>query len=47
MYERFYGIKKSPFSLTPDPRFMVMTAGHCEVQAGLLYSILAGKGSRC
>lgn len=44
MYEQFYGIEKIPFSLTPDPRFLVMTEAHREVKAALTYAILAGKG---
>ena len=44
MYEQFYGIERTPFSLTPDPRFLVMTEAHREVQAGLTYAILARKG---
>jgi general secretion pathway protein A len=44
MYEHFYGIEKRAFSLTPDPRFLVMTPAHREVKASLMYAILAGKG---
>jgi general secretion pathway protein A len=44
MYERFYGLEKSPFSLTPDPRFLYMTEAHQNAQAGLMYSILSKKG---
>jgi general secretion pathway protein A len=44
MYERFYGLTKNPFFLTPDPSFLVMTEQHCNVKAGLMYAILAGKG---
>ena len=44
MYEQFFGINKNPFSLTPDPRFLVMTNAHCEVKAALTYAIIAGKG---
>lgn len=44
MYEQFYGIIKNPFSLTPDPRFLVMTQAHREVKAALTYAILSGKG---
>ena len=44
MYEQFYGLNSSPFVLTPDPRFLVMTQTHCNAQSGLMYSILSGKG---
>jgi len=44
MYESFFGLRKNPFSLTPDPAFLVMTQAHGNVRAGLTYAILAGKG---
>ncbi len=44
MYQQFYGLEKNAFSLTPDPRFLVMTAAHREVMAALTYAILARKG---
>jgi general secretion pathway protein A len=44
MYETFYRLRKTPFALTPDPSFMVMTRGHCNAKAGLMYAILSGKG---
>lgn len=44
MYERFFGISKNPFSLTPDPRFLMMTSAHSNVKAGLTYAIMSGKG---
>src|SRR5579862_5128202 len=44
MYKRFYGIERNAFSLTPDPRFLMMTQAHCEVKAALTYAILARKG---
>ena len=30
MYERFYGLRERPFDLTPNPRFLFMTAQHRE-----------------
>ena len=44
MYEQFYGLRKSPFNLTPDPEFLYLTPQYKEALAILSYSILAGKG---
>jgi general secretion pathway protein A len=44
MYEKFYRLRNNPFALTPDPSFMIMTQGHCDAKAGLMYAILSGKG---
>ena len=30
MYEAFYGLRERPFDLTPNPRFLFMTAQHRE-----------------
>jgi len=44
MYESFYRISKNPFSLTPDPGFLLMTRAHSNAKSGLMYSIMTGKG---
>jgi general secretion pathway protein A len=44
MYKAFFGLRQSPFDLTPDPNFLYLTAPHREVLAGLSYAILAHKG---
>jgi|SRR5579862_1198247 len=44
MYERFYGLKLSPFELSPDPRFFFPTPSHSEALATLSYGILRRKG---
>lgn len=44
MYLDFYGLKERPFSITPDPRFLVYTAKHKEAYENLLYGIQARKG---
>ncbi len=44
MYAEFYGLKESPFALTPDPRFIYFTPSHTEVMANLHYGIESGKG---
>ena len=37
MYKTFYGFNEKPFSKTPDPRFLYMSAGHREALARLQY----------
>ncbi|HKW98504.1 MAG TPA: AAA family ATPase [Bryobacteraceae bacterium] len=44
MYYQFFGLKKEPFGMTPDPSFLFLTAAHREALAGLTYSILNRKG---
>jgi general secretion pathway protein A len=44
MYERFYGLKERPFDLTPNPRYLLLTASHREALANLEYGIGARKG---
>src|SRR2546426_6208943 len=44
MYYQFFGLKKEPFSMTPDPAFLFLPAAHREALAGLTYSILSRKG---
>ena len=44
MYNDFFGLRKGPFHLTPDPEFLYLTAQHREALAGLTYAILARKG---
>jgi general secretion pathway protein A len=44
MYQRFFGLQKPPFSLTPDPEFLYLTPQYQEALAGLTYSIMARKG---
>ena len=39
MYEAFYGFNEKPFNLTPDPRFLYLSAKHEEALAHLLYGI--------
>ena len=44
MYKEFYGLESSPFSLTPDPRFIVFTPSYNEVLASLFYGLENAKG---
>jgi general secretion pathway protein A len=37
MYKDFYGLTEKPFSKTPDPRFLYLSAGHREALARLQY----------
>ena len=44
MYEEFYGLRERPFELTPDPRFLFMTAGHGEALSAIQYGISGRRG---
>jgi general secretion pathway protein A len=44
MYESFFGLNEPPFSLTPDPRFLWLSATHQEGLAALVYGITRRKG---
>src|SRR5580698_10941527 len=44
MYQRFFGLKESPFNVNPDPRYLFMTAQIQEALAGLMYGIQNRKG---
>jgi general secretion pathway protein A len=44
MYEQFYGLAERPFDLTPNPRFLLLTALHREALSLVAYGIAAGKG---
>lgn len=39
MYKAFYGLREKPFSKTPDPRFLYLSAGHREALARLEYAV--------
>jgi general secretion pathway protein A len=39
MYEEYFGLKKKPFSIVPDPSFFFMSEGHKEALAHLTYGI--------
>ena len=43
MYERFYGLRERPFTLTSNPRYLLLTAAHAEALSTLQY----GVSSRC
>src|SRR4030095_16802349 len=44
MYQHFYGLRELPFDLSPDPRYLYLTARHSEALANLQYGISARKG---
>jgi len=44
MYLAHFALKESPFSITPDPRFLYMSERHQEALAHLLYGIGQGGG---
>jgi|tagenome__1003787_1003787.scaffolds.fasta_scaffold20908464_2 general secretion pathway protein A len=39
MYEAYFSLKERPFSISPDPRFIYLTAQHQEALAKVQYSI--------
>jgi general secretion pathway protein A len=44
MYEEFYGLKASPFSITPDPRYLYFSRRHREAFEHMLFGITQRKG---
>ncbi|HEY0427470.1 MAG TPA: AAA family ATPase [Pyrinomonadaceae bacterium] len=44
MYKEFFGLEDVPFTLTPDPRFIVFTPSYNEVLASLYYGLENAKG---
>ena len=44
MYTAFFGLREKPFALSPDPRFLFLSAAHQEALAHLIYGIDQGEG---
>lgn len=44
MYNEYFGLKETPFSIAPDPRFMYMSGQHREALAHLLYGLKSDGG---
>lgn len=44
MYRKFYGLKRSPFEISPDPKFYFATPLHNEALASLVYGVKKRKG---
>jgi general secretion pathway protein A len=44
LYAQFFGLRREPFSIAPDPRYLFMTEQHREALAHLLYGVKGGGG---
>src|SRR5437667_11323837 len=44
MYESYYGLKESPFSLTPDPQYFYRSESHNRAYEQLRYGIQRREG---
>jgi len=44
MYRKYFGIRKAPFSIAPDPRYLFMSDQHREALGHLLYGIKSDGG---
>jgi len=44
MYTDYFGLKREPFSIAPDPRYLFMSDRHREALAHLLYGVNGGGG---
>src|SRR5260370_23402795 len=44
MYEAFYGLSRTPFGVTPDPRMLFMSRIHREALATIIYGVETRKG---
>src|ERR1700682_401003 len=44
MYLKYFGLREQPFGVTPDPRFLYLSAAHREALASLYYGVEANRG---
>lgn len=44
MYQAFFGLAELPFSITPDPRYLFLSARHSEALAHLFYGVSEAGG---
>ncbi len=44
MYAQHFGLKRAPFAIAPDPRYLYMSERHREALAHLLYGVRGGGG---
>src|SRR5215207_9484319 len=44
MYQEFFGLRELPFELTPNPKFLFLSAQHREALSTLEYGLLSAKG---
>lgn len=47
MYKEYYKLNAEPFNITPDPRFLYLTARHRDALNHLLYGVRQRKGFIC
>ena len=45
MYQSFFGLAEKPFAITPDPRYLYLSARHADALAHLVYGISHAGGS--
>jgi general secretion pathway protein A len=43
MYETFFNLRERPFELTPNPKFLLLTARHAEALSNLEYGMVTKK----
>ena len=44
MYSNFYGFKKEPFHITPDPEFLFLSPSHKQALGSIIYGVINKKG---
>lgn len=44
IYQDYFGLKENPFSITPDPRYLFMSARHRDALAHLIFAVKQGGG---
>jgi general secretion pathway protein A len=44
MYLKYYGLRKQPFHITPDPEFLYLSPSHKEAMSAIIYGISQKKG---
>lgn len=44
MYEKYYGFRAKPFTLTPDPEFFYLSQDHLDAVEHMIYGITEGEG---
>ena len=44
MYLKYYGLRKQPFHITPDPEFLYLSPSHKEAMSAIIYGIAQKKG---
>src|SRR5437764_88530 len=44
MYQRFYDLEEMPFELTPNPKYLYLSAQHREALSNLEYGLMSARG---